>query len=317
LNTTYTDGLYARLVGGNNFFGNQSINGNVAATTTTIDSGITDTTQVSSFPYSGPGSPAFTVQATSSNPVFTKVSSLSVLYNAGGGDAVRIATGTNIGQGLDVVCTEPGTDCEGIVATGTHIGGIFQGTDVGLAASGTTAGMFNGDVNVTGTLTKGAGAFKIDDPLDPANKYLTHSFVESPDMMNIYNGTVLLDGSGEAWVVLPTWFEALNRDFRYQLTAIGAPSPNLYIAVEVTGNRFQIAGGRPGAKVSWQVTGVRHDAYAEAHRLPVEEDKADEDRGYYLQPEAHGQPKEKSLYFKHRPRKKKETKPVVSPATQQ
>jgi hypothetical protein len=75
---------------------------------------------------------------------------------------------------------------------------------------------------VTGTLTKGGGMFKIDHPLDPENKYLSHSFVESPDMMNIYNGIIRLNALGEAWVVLPDYFEALNRDFRYQLTSVGA-----------------------------------------------------------------------------------------------
>ena len=40
-------------------------------------------------------------------------------------------------------------------------------------------------------------------------------------MMNIYNGNVITDANGEAVVALPEWFEALNRDFRYQLTVIG------------------------------------------------------------------------------------------------
>jgi hypothetical protein len=133
--------------------------------------------------------------------------------------------------------------------------------------------VFYGNVAVHGTLTKSAGSFRIDHPLDPEHKYLSHSFVESPDMMNLYNGNVALDSVGRATVELPDWFEALNRDFRYQLTPIGAPGPNLYIAAGVRGNRFQIAGGRPYATVSWQVTGVRHDAYAEAHRIPVEEEK--------------------------------------------
>ena len=57
--------------------------------------------------------------------------------------------------------------------------------------------------------------------LDPANKYLYHSFVESPDMMNVYNGNVVTDKRGMATVVLPEYFEALNSDFRYQLTVIG------------------------------------------------------------------------------------------------
>jgi hypothetical protein len=50
----------------------------------------------------------------------------------------------------------------------------------------------------------------------------------------------------------PDYFEALNRDPSYHLTAIGAPMPNLHVAVEIQGNRFKIAGGVPGKKVSWK-----------------------------------------------------------------
>ncbi len=74
-------------------------------------------------------------------------------------------------------------------------------------------------------MTKAGGSFRIDHPLDPEDKYLYHSFVESADMMNVYNGTVTLDGDGGARVRLPDWFEALNRDYRYQLTPIGAQLP--------------------------------------------------------------------------------------------
>ncbi len=152
------------------------------------------------------------------------------------------------------------------------------------------AGYFNGDVHVDGTLTKSAGSFKIDHPLDPAGMYLSHSFVESPDMMNVYNSNAVLDGSGEAWVELPEWFDVLNRDFRYQLTAIGAPGPNLYIADEISGNLFRIAGGEPGMKVSWMVTGIRQDKYAEEHRIVVEERKTGTEQGRYLHPELYGMP---------------------------
>ncbi len=114
-------------------------------------------------------------------------------------------------------------------------------------------------------------------------------------MKNIYDGVAKLDSRGEAVVQLPAWFEALNQDFRYQLTALGAPGPNLYIAQKVKSNRFKIAGGSPGMEVSWQVTGIRHDAYADAHRIPVEEDKPAKLRGCYLHPEELGQPKEKNV----------------------
>jgi hypothetical protein len=156
-----------------------------------------------------------------------------------------------------------------------------------------------GNLAVTGTLSKGGGSFKIDHPLDPANKTLSHSFVESPDMMSIYNGVTQLDAKGRAWVTLPDWFESLNGDFRYLLTAIGAPQPRLYVAEEINGNRFEIAGGKPRARVSWQLTGIRHDAYANAHRIAVEEDKPASERGYYLHPEAIGEPATKSVNYTH------------------
>jgi hypothetical protein len=92
-----------------------------------------------------------------------------------------------------------------------------------------------------------------------------------------------------------TTFEALNRDFRYQLTAVGVPGPNLYIARKVSGNRFKIAGGKPHGEVSWQVTGIRQDAYANAYPIPVEEDKPTAEQGYYLHPEVFGQPASKSI----------------------
>ncbi len=136
-------------------------------------------------------------------------------------------------------------------------------------------------------VTKAGGSFRIDHPLDPENKYLSHSFVESPDMMNIYNGNVTLNSNGEATITLPDWFEALNKDFRYQLTCIGGFA-QVYIAEEIHNNAFKIAGGKQGLKVSWQVTGVRQDAYANAHRLKVEEVKPVEERGTLLHPEAFG-----------------------------
>jgi hypothetical protein len=190
-------------------------------------------------------------------------------------------------------------------------GGVFANTAGGISLSAGTGaaiptfvvsdnsgspmvGVY-GDLMITGTLTKGSGTFKIDHPLEPAMKYLSHSFVESPDMMNVYNGVVLLNSDGEAWVDLPAYFEALNRDFRYQLTSIGAPGPNLYVAEEVSNNRFKIAGGKEGGKVSWQVTGVRHDAYANAHPVTVEEEKAAGEIGSYLHPELFGQPQSRRI----------------------
>ncbi|MFN8486455.1 MAG: hypothetical protein U0350_02620 [Caldilineaceae bacterium] len=162
--------------------------------------------------------------------------------------------------------------------------------------SGGLAGKFVGDVNISGKLTlQGQKSFKIDHPLDPTHKYLYHAAIESPEMMNLYNGNVVLDANGEALVQMPAWFEALNMEFRYQLTAIGAPGPNLYISQEITNNQFKIAGGAPNTKVSWQVTGIRHDPYAQAHPMRVEEDKPVEEQGTYLAPVEYGQPAARGL----------------------
>ncbi|HMB93147.1 MAG TPA: hypothetical protein VKP65_20010 [Rhodothermales bacterium] len=186
-------------------------------------------------------------------------------------------------------------------STGFGAYGRHQGSNNwGALGTSSYAGYFQGDVHITGTLSKGGGSFKIDHPLDPANKYLAHSFVESPDMMNVYNGNAMLDAAGEAIVELPAYFEALNRDFRYQLTAIGAPGPNLYIAEKISGNTFKIAGGTPGMEVSWLVTGIRQDAWAEQNRIVVEEDKPADEHGFYLNPSVFGQPPERSvMWVKH------------------
>ena len=125
-------------------------------------------------------------------------------------------------------------------------------------SNGGLAAYLEGNVRILGNLHKSGGSFKIDHPLDPANKYLYHSFVESPDMKNVYDGVVMLDNKGEAEIDLPDWFGALNKDFRYQLTAIGAPGPNLYIAEKISdtttssnknSSRFKIAGGTSGMEV--------------------------------------------------------------------
>lgn len=135
----------------------------------------------------------------------------------------------------------------------------------------------NGDVQVFGTLSKSAGSFLIDHPLDPDRKVLRHSFVESPDMKNIYDGITHLDGKGEAIIQLPDYFIALNKDYRYQLTSLGSWAP-IYVKEPINSNRFKIASANgakdSGLKVSWQVTGIRNDTYAREHPIIVEEEKS-------------------------------------------
>ena len=157
-------------------------------------------------------------------------------------------------------------------------------------------GFFAGNLTVTGTVSKGGGSFKIDHPLDPANKTLSHSFVESPDMMNVYNGNITTDQHGLATVTLPDYFEALNQDFRYQLTVMGQFAQAI-VAKKIAANRFVIRTSKPGVEVSWQVTGIRHDAYANAFRIPVEEEKPLQQQGHYLHPELFGASPEQAIRY--------------------
>jgi hypothetical protein len=169
---------------------------------------------------------------------------------------------------------------------GTGYSIAIYGDDEG-SATNNYAGYFYGDVNIVGTLSKSGGSFKIDHPQDPANKYLVHSFVESPDMMNVYNGNVHTNGSGFAVVELPSYFEVLNIDFRYQLTVIGEFAQAI-IKEEIAGNQFTIQTDKPNVKVSWQVTGVRNDVWAQENRIEVEVVKGALEKGRYIYPELYG-----------------------------
>jgi hypothetical protein len=177
--------------------------------------------------------------------------------------------------------------------------GIYA-TSSGSSGSYGPAAVLDGDVNVTGTLSAAVKNFQIDHPLDPANKYLNHTSVESSEMMNIYSGNVTTDELGLATVQLPGWFEKENGDFRYQLTIVGRKA-QAWISQEIKDGKFQIASDATNTKVSWQVTGVRQDAYAKAHPLVVEQAKPANERGFYLHPELYGQPRQKQTAWGRHP----------------
>lgn len=183
---------------------------------------------------------------------------------------------------------KPGIAIHGIDVDRLGFAGLFEGQVVVQGTLNATGSAFVRDTLFAGTIQAQSKTFRIDHPIDPANKYLIHTVVESPDMKTFYDGFVTLDDQGEATVELPVWFEALNKDFRYQVTPIGVSEPNLYIANEVSNNRFRIGGGAFGTKVSWQVTGIRKDVWAEAHRNPIEQEKPPEEQGLYLNPELYG-----------------------------
>ena len=232
--------------------------------------------------------------------------SIGVHGFGGNGD---LTSGSNYGG--------PGIFGEGGIGDNTDgDGGVFFGGnhssygDGIFAASGSAnswAGFFQGNVGITGIVSGGVVSFTIDHPLDPANKYLSHSSVESPDMMNIYNGNVVTDANGDAVVPLPEWFETLNRDFRYQLTVIGQFAQAI-VTGEVANHQFSLKTDKPEVKVSWQVTGIRQDAWANAHRIPVEEEKSARERGHYIHPELYGASEEAGIQWARHPEMMKRMK---------
>jgi hypothetical protein len=216
-----------------------------------------------------------------------------LVYSDAGAALFGQATSTT-GVTNGVYGTVSSTSGRALEGQATASSGLNYGLFARTNSSAGYAGYFQGRVHVQGTLSKSAGSFKIDHPLDPENRTLSHSFVESPDMKNVYDGVVNTDAAGYATVELPEWFGALNRDFRYQLTVIdgGEAFVLAKVAREIEANRFVVRTSAGNVKVSWQVTGIRQDAYAEKHRIPVEEWKAEDQRGRYLNPDAFDAPEE-------------------------
>jgi hypothetical protein len=174
--------------------------------------------------------------------------------------------------------------------------GVEASGDIGIRSAGRIwAGQFDGDVVISGTLSKAGGGFTIDHPVDPAGKYLSHSFVESPEMLNLYAGTVVTDDGGGAWIELPAYFEALNRDVTYQLTPTGQSQTHVTVSGQVTGNRLEIRTEPGGLTVHWLVTGVRQDPWANEHRIVAETAKPEPEVERFLHPELYGAPPDRGL----------------------
>ncbi|HOW74069.1 MAG TPA: hypothetical protein PKY77_25980 [Phycisphaerae bacterium] len=208
--------------------------------------------------------------------------------------ASAAGTGSGINYGAVARAEGAGTGTKyGLYAIATGDGTETKYGVYGDVSGGGTkyAGYFKGNLTATGTKS-----FQIDHPLDPENSLLNHYCAEGPEPLNVYGGTIVLDAEGGARVKLPAYFEAINRDFRYQLTPIGAPMPNLHVAGEIEKNSFTIGGGKPNGKVSWEVKGVRNDAYVRQRGTLVEQAKPPGQRGKYLHPELLGKSPREAIH---------------------
>jgi hypothetical protein len=245
------------------------------------------------------------VQANSTNSIGLNAFSQSyygILAQSNGGTGILgtsfSATGirgtTYGGTGTDagVYGKSDAANSNGVIGEANN--GTFAYGVWGKSTSG-YAGYFTGNVHVTGTCCMSAeGSFQIDHPQDPGNKYLNMAAVASPEMKDVYDGIVVTGANGEALVTMPSYFEALNRDFRYQLTVVGQFAQAI-VSSEIKDNRFTIKTDKPNVKVSWQVTGIRHDPYAEQHPITSEQAKPANERGFYLHPELYNQPDSKQI----------------------
>ncbi|MEQ1933543.1 MAG: hypothetical protein ABL962_06655 [Fimbriimonadaceae bacterium] len=178
--------------------------------------------------------------------------------------------------------------------------GDARGPGINYGVSGFAAG---GSLNYSGhflgqiyadSANSGIKNFLIDHPLDPANKVLTHSSVESDERMNLYRGSAVTDAKGFATAKVPSWFDALNEDIQYQLTVIGDKSDNFVlvkIAQELHRGEFLIRTSEPNVKVNWQVSGRRHDPTSNHFPMEVERMKVEGEKGKYYVPEAYGKDK--------------------------
>jgi hypothetical protein len=214
----------------------------------------------------------------------------------------------NNGQGSAILAQNQNNVITGTVRvgdfayTGTdvtdHIGvrgysAPVAGWGIGVLGQGNWYGVYSlGNMTATGVK-----AFTIDHPEDPKNKMLKHFSIESNEVLNMYRGVVQLDGNGEATVELPDYFHLINKDFSYQLTAIGT-SQNPYVKEEINKNSF-VVGGAPNTKVSWTVHATRNDAYMQQHPesgLDVVA-KEGERKGKYFMPELYNQPETAGMFY--------------------
>jgi len=177
-----------------------------------------------------------------------------------------------------------------INGTGNFAAGVLGQETVAGAGEAVFA---NGDFGASGVKT-----FKIDHPMNPSSQILKHFSMESNEVLNMYRGNVILDGNGEATVTLPNYFDAVNINFSYNLTAIGSKA-DLYIKSEINNKQFEIAGGKPGQKVSWVVYAERNDPYLQQHpdAKLVEVNKKGDEVGKYLMPELYGQPQSSGMFY--------------------
>jgi len=124
------------------------------------------------------------------------------------------------------------------------------------------------NARINGTLSKAAGSFQIDHPLENLKEThtLTHSFIEGPQADNIYRGRVNLTNGivtvniDEVSNMTQGTFEALNTDIQcFTSNETGWDA----VKGSINGNILTIESNNPNCSdtISWMVIGERQDEY--------------------------------------------------------
>jgi hypothetical protein len=204
----------------------------------------------------------------------------------------------------------------GVRAVATATSGLNFGVAATTSSAAGVAGWFEGDVNVTGDIHKSNCYFLIDHPLDPENKLLRHTCVESPEGLLIYRGEATLDTDGETVVELPSYFEVLTDEAEASVHLTPHGKPFLAGFEWEPGHTAFTVYGSPERTVSWMVLAGRDDPVARQHQRPVEEEKGSVgslcNRGELLYPAAYGYPKTTGMA--HKIFSQNKTHLVVDPA---
>lgn len=145
---------------------------------------------------------------------------------------------------------------------GSYGGRVYSSSILVLEAG--NAVLINNDTDIRGILltdgldVDGPKNFRISHPTKPGY-WLRHGSTESPVSGTEYKGRVELDENGTGEIVLPEYFEALNKPEGrgVQLTPVGQPFP--VGAEEVVNGRVTVYGD-PGREMFWTVSAERKNA---------------------------------------------------------
>lgn len=229
-------------------------------------------------------------------------------HGNGNGVALRAYGGDNSYRGVDAVVYR--ADGMAVYAEAGSSGGINFGVYAHTSSQADGYGVYSsGRFAASGTKS-----FQIDHPLDPEHKLLNHYCTESSEPINAYSGVVRTDGSGYAWVELPDYVEAINKDYRYQLTVLDDTDNDGFVLAKISkklrDGRFQIRTSAPGIEVSWEIKGTRNDRFVQEYGAPIEVEKPKDWQGLFLMPQLYGQPAERAI---HRRDTSSDPRPIPPP----